>query len=118
MSLTFNSKTYVNDVARGSDSFRYFGALNTASFKDIVDVYRTSAAKAEPGTTNYKGRFKLTRGCTNGTVALANDIIIDMVVNVPTSTASAEVDSAINDAAAFAAVAAFKAVVKEGKINQ
>jgi hypothetical protein len=37
---------------------------------------------------------------------------------VPTGTASAEIDSALNDLGAWIASAAFKSVVKNGTINQ
>jgi hypothetical protein len=118
MSLTVNAKSYLNDVARGSDSFRYLhSTLHTASHPDMVDLYRTPAPSGVDGTTKYKGRVKLTRGCTNGTVELAGDIIIDIVMSVPTTCASAEIDSAINDLAAFMATSTVKSVVKAGIIN-
>lgn len=118
MSLTVNAKTYNNDVARGTDSFRYLhSTLHTASHPDMIDLYRTTAPAGVDGVVKYKGRCKLTRGCTDGTKELASDIIFDCVVSVPTTAASAEIDAAINDMAALVAAATFKAVVKNGTIN-
>ena len=118
MALTVNAKTYSNDVPRGSDSYRYLGTAHTASKADYIDLYRTSAPEGDEGKVKSKGRAKLTRGVTNGTSQLATDLIFDCNCMVPTGTASAEIDSALNDLGAWIASAAFKSVVKNGTINQ
>jgi len=118
MSLTLNAKSYTNDVARGSDAYRYLGPLNTASFADYVDLYRTAASNVDNGTAKSKSRLKLTRSATDGTSQLATDLILDLGCSIPAGTASAEIDSLIDDVAAFVATAAFKNLVKSHIINQ
>lgn len=118
MPLTLSAKSYTNDLPRGSDAYRYNGPSNTSSFHDYVDLYRAPAVQNTAGTAKAKGRFKLTRGATNGTVQLATDAIVDIVVSIPVGMATAEIDALINEAMAYGATAAFKTVVKAGAINQ
>lgn len=118
MTITVNAKTYNNDVARGNDSYRYLhSTLHTSSHPDYIDLYRTAAPVGDDGVVKYKGRVKLTRGCTNGTLELASDIIMDVIVSVPTTCAAAEVDAVLADLGAFIASATFKSTVKSGTIN-
>lgn len=118
MTITVNAKTYNNDVARGNDGYRYLhSTLHTASHPDMVDLYRVAAPDGVDGTTKYKGKMKLTRGCTNGVTELAEDMIIHVDMSVPTTCASAEIDAVLADVGAFIASATFKSTVKSQIIN-
>lgn len=117
MSLTVNAKTYANDVSRTADSFRYLGPVHDGDSNDTIDLYRTAAKPTATYAGNTRSRAKLTRAVTDGTTQLG-DMIVDINVSVPVGAASAQVDSVINDIAAWFATAAAKSLVKSHIINQ
>jgi hypothetical protein len=117
MSLTLDTKTYDNDVARSPDSYRYLGPDHSSEFNDFVDLYRATAPVGDVGKVKSRGRFKLTRSVTDGTDKLATDMIIDVQVVIPTGSDGTEVDAVIDEAAAFVAHADFAALCKSAIIN-
>jgi len=118
MSLTLDAKTYNNDVARTSDIYRYLGPAHTASFNDMVDLYRTAAGDNANGLAKSKGRFKLSRSATDGTDQLLTDLVVDINVSIPADCVGTEIDSVVDDVAAYMATTAFKNLVKSHIINQ
>lgn len=118
MSLTLSAKTYDNDVARGTDSYRYLGPSHTSSFRDMVDLYRTAAPSVDNGTAKSKARAKLSRSATDGTDQLATDIIFDCNMSIPEGAATAEIDAVIDELVAFMGTSAFKDLVKGHIVNQ
>jgi len=115
MSLTFNSKTYTNDVNRSPDIMRYLGPGHTLSANDYVDLGRTAAKP----TLNYAGksraRFKLTRTATDGTDSLG-DIIVDLAISIPVGTQESEMDALQADLGAFVITTAAEDFIQDQKI--
>lgn len=117
MSLTVNAKTYANDVSRSPDSFRYLGPVHDGDSNDTIDLYRTAAKPTATYSGNTRSRAKLTRAVTDGTAQIG-DMILDVSVSVPVGAVSAQVDSVINDLAAWLATTAAKNLIKSHIINQ
>lgn len=117
MALTVNAKSYANDTSRTADSFRYLGPVHDGDSNDTIDLYRTSAKPTTTYAGNTRARVKLTRAVTDGTVQLG-DMLFDVNFSVPVGAASGQVDSVINDLAAWLATTAAKSLVKSHIINQ
>lgn len=118
MPLTVNAKTYNNDVARSPDIYRYLGPSHDADSNDMIDLYRYPAPSGDPGTVKSKSRIKLTRSTTDGTSQLSTDAIVDIVVSVPTGTATAEIAALVDDLGAWLATTAADDLVQSHIINQ
>lgn len=116
MSLTVGALTYTGDTARNPDSFRYLGAANTFSHKDMVDLWRKPPIVT--ATSQGKGRafFKLTRTLTNGTIDIG-DMILRIEVSVPAGSVFAQQQAVLDDAAAWLATATADTVLLTQKIN-
>lgn len=115
MSITFNSKTYDNDVPRSPDIMRYLGAAHSNSVNDYVDLTRT----APKPTLNYAGkgrsRFKLVRTATDGTDSLG-DAIADLTFSLPVGMQESEMDAFIADVGAAVVATAMEAFFQDRKI--
>lgn len=118
MPLTVNAKTYSNDVARSPDIYRYLGPGHDADSNDMIDLYRYSAPSGAVGTVKSKSRVKLTRAATDGTNQLSTDCIVDLVISVPTGTATAEIAALVDDLGAWLATTAADDLVQSHIINQ
>lgn len=117
MSLTINTKTYTNDVARSSDSYRYLGASHTFSFKDYVDTYRTAPKPTSTSDGQGKAEIKLTRTCTDGTDNVGT-AIADFNVSFPVGAATSELQAILDDLAAWLATSAADDLFIDQQINQ
>ncbi len=118
MSLTINAKTYTYDTTVSPTMFAYVGPLKTLTVKDDVRLGRT----APKPTTTFSGVgrtvFKMTRTLTlTGASTPTGDIIVEVNVTAPVGFASADVDSALNDAGSMVSSASMKAHVKSQQIS-
>lgn len=117
MSLTINTKTYTNDVARSADSYRYLGPSHTFSFKDYVDTYRTAPKPTATSDGQGKAEIKMTRTCTDGTNNIGT-AISSFSVSFPVGAATSELQAVIDDFAAWLATAAADDLLIDQQINQ
>jgi len=118
MALTVNAKTYNNDTSRSPDIYRYLGPSHDSDTNDMIDLYRYPPPSGAVGSVKSKSRIKLTRSCTDGTDQLSTDAIVDIVVSVPTGTATAEVAALVDDLGAWLATTAADDLVQSRIINQ
>ena len=117
MSLTFNTKTYSADAV-GVNQVGYAGPAQTASVKDKLSIGRTAAKATSAFSGVTRTDSKLTRTLTlTGALTPSADLIIEIKTSVPVGAAAADIDSAINDLAAYMATASYKDVVKKLSIN-
>lgn len=117
MSLTINAKTYTADSYQ-QNIVGYIGSAKTVSVKDDVQLKRV----APKLTTTFSGvgrtQAKLTRTVTlTGALTPTGDAILSIDVSVPVGTASADVDTMLNDMGAYLASAGFKTHVKSQQIS-
>jgi hypothetical protein len=117
MSVTFNSKTYTNDVNRTPDIMRYLGPAHTLSTNDVVELGRTAPKKTADYAGKGRARFKLTRNATDGTDSLG-DIIVDVQISTPVGTQESEQDAILADLAAYFATASAESLFQDQKIVQ
>lgn len=111
MSISLDTWTYVDDLPRSPDWFRYTGPSHTLSFKDYVDLKRTAPKPTATSDGKAKGSFKLTKGVTDGTDYL-DDVILEITTSIPVGADGTEVDNILSKTAAFLASAEAKALFK------
>lgn len=116
MSLTFNTKTYENDVARTPDIFRYTGPAHSMSSPDFLDLARTAPKASLNSAGVGKARSKLTRSATDGT-DVVGEAIAETSFRLPVGMQESEQDALIADYRAWVATDQFAALVKEHDIN-
>lgn len=117
MSLTFNTKTYANDVARSADSFRYLGPDHGNGYDDIVDLSRVAPRPVVGYNGSQRTTAKLTRSTTDGTVAL-KPAIIRVDSSIPADIATAELTALIADFQALVGATLWNTLLTTRKINQ
>jgi hypothetical protein len=117
MSLTINAKTYTADSFQ-QNIVGYNGPAKTVSVKDDAKLYRTIPKPTAVFSGVGRTTAKLTRTLTlTGALTPSGEGIVEINVSVPVGTASADVDSLLNDMGAFLASATFKTHVKSQQIN-
>jgi hypothetical protein len=117
MSLTINAKTYTADSYQ-QNIVGYIGSLKTVSVKDDVRLARTQPKPTSVFSGVGRTSAKLTRTLTlTGALTPSGDGIVEISVSIPVGTASADVDSLLNDMGSFLAGASFKAHVKAQQIS-
>lgn len=117
MALTINAKTYNADSFQ-KDQVGYIGSGKTVTVKDDV-VLRRQGAKASV-TFSGQGRTmaKMTRTLTlTGALTTTGDVIVEINVANPVGSASADIDTILNDMGAYLASASFKTLVKSQQIS-
>lgn len=117
MSLTFNTKTY-NADAFDLNLAGYAGPAHTATTKDKLSIGRTAAKPTSvfSGVTRTDSKLTRTLALTNA-LTPTGDFILEIKTSCPVGASSTDIDAAINDAAAYLALADYKTVVKNSKIN-
>jgi hypothetical protein len=117
MSLTVNTLTYANDVARSPDIYRYLGPNNTYNVDDYIDLYRTAPKPTATFAGVTKGAAKLTRTVTDGTDPVGTGII-ETSSSLPVEAARAELEAMIDDHATWLLTSAAKDLLIDREINQ
>lgn len=117
MSLTVNAKAYALDTQQAPNIQRYLGPLHTQSRNDWIDLGRTAAKPTKDYAGKGRTRFKLTRGATDGTLALG-DIIVDLAISIPVGTQESEMDAILADLGAWIVTAAAESFFQDQKIVQ
>jgi len=117
MSLTINAKTVTADRFT-STAVSYNAPAHTLSWKDDLRL----AATAPKATTLFsgvaRGQSKWARSFTlTGALTPVHDGILDLSSSFPVGAASADIDSLINDFAAWVAHASFKTFIKNQTIS-
>jgi hypothetical protein len=118
MALTINLGTYDQDTPQSSNWYRYLGPNHDLKLSDYADVKRVYAKPTADFAGQAKSEVKLTRSLTDGVASEpVGKGIISISTSFPVDAASAEIDAAIDDLAAFMATATFKDIVKKQDIN-
>lgn len=118
MSLTFDTKTYTNDVARSPDSYRYLGPDHTSANKDYVDFVRTAPSPTLTYLGKGRARVKMVRTQENVLGDNLGELIFDVALNIPVGTLDAEQDAAIDELAVWLATTSAKDFLKAHILNQ
>lgn len=114
MTITINTKAYNADAATSPNSVPYNGPLQTISIKDRLELARTPPKANVTYSGNARARAKMTRTNTlTGAKTTSADAIVDLNVSVPVGSSDANVDTLLDDFAAFAGSATFKSLVKK-----
>jgi hypothetical protein len=117
MSLSINSKTFSAD-SYGTNAVIYAGPAHTLSVKDDLRLARTAAKPTSVFSGVGRVQSKLSRTLTlTGALTPSHEGIIDLSASVPVGAASADIDSLVNDYAAWVAHASFKTLLKQLLIN-
>lgn len=117
MSLTVNAKTFAPD-AYSKDSVVYAGPANTVSVKDTIKLARTAPKPSSTFSGAARTQAKFVRTLTlTGALTPTSEGIIDTQCQVPVGFTAADVDSLVNDYAAYVGSAAFKTLLKNQLIN-
>lgn len=117
MSITFNTKTYQNNLFTPT-SVAYIGPAKTVIVKDDLRLAMTLAKPTEVYSGMSRTQAKLTRSHTlTGAKTSSGDSFVEINVGVSVGTASADVDALLNDAGALLSGADFKTHVKSQKVN-
>lgn len=117
MSLTINAKSFTAD-GYAANATNYAGPAKTLSLKDDLRLAKTSPKATATFSGVARTQAKLSRTLTlTGALTPSHDVIMDLAVSVPVGAASADIDSAVNDFAAWVAHASFKTLVKNLQTN-
>jgi hypothetical protein len=96
---------------------RYLGPAHTLSNNDVIELTRIAAKPTADFAGKARARFKLTRGATNGTTYLG-DNIVDMTISTCVGTAESEMDLILADLASYFATASAESFFQDLKIVQ
>lgn len=117
MSLIFNTKTYSAD-SYGTDKVGYNGPAKSVSIKDDLKLMRTAPKPTAVFSGVGRTAAKLNRTLTlTGALTPSGEAIVEINVSVPVGTASADIDTLLNDMGALLSGADFKTHVKTQKIS-
>lgn len=117
MALTINAKTFTAD-GFFANIVKYIGSLKTVSVKDDVALARVAPKPTSLFSGVGRTSAKMTRTHTlTGALTPTGDMIVEISVSVPVGTASADIDTSLNDMGAFLSSASFKTHVKAQQIN-
>jgi len=112
MSLTINAKAFAAD-SYTANAVNYTGPAHTLSLKDDLRLARTAAKPTSVFSGVARTQSKLVRTLTlTGALTPSHDAIMDLAISIPVGAASADIDSLVNDYAAWVAHASFKTLVK------
>lgn len=113
MSLTINSKAYATE-STGPNFGQYAGPANTLSAKDLLRLARTMPKPTSvfSGVGRIQSKFVRTFTLT-GAQTPTHEGIIDVSCSMPVGAAGADIDSLVNDCAAWHAHASFKTMLKQ-----
>ncbi len=118
MSLTVNTKTYSNDVARSPDSYRYInGVAHTFQSPDLIDVWRKAPIVTSDSAGKARSLAKITRGVTDGT-DYVGDGIVKIEISVPADAQAADVEAIITDLGTWLLTAEADNVLVGHQLNQ
>jgi len=113
MSLTINSKAFATE-STGPNFGQYSGPANTLSVKDLLRLARTMPKPTSVFSGVGRVQSKLSRTLTlTGSLTPTHEGILDMSCSIPVGAASADIDSLVNDYAAWVAHASFKTMLKQ-----
>jgi len=112
MSLTINSKAFAPD-GYAANATTYAGPAKTLSLKDDLKLARTAPKETSTFSGVGRSQAKLSRSLTlTGAKTTSHEGIIDCQISIPVGAAGADIDSMVNDFAAWVAHASFKTMVK------
>jgi hypothetical protein len=113
MSLTINAKSFATE-STGPNFGQYSGPANTLSVKDLLRLARTMPKPTVDfsGVGRIQSKFVRTLTLT-GALTTSHDAIFDHGISIPVGAASADIDSIVNDYAAWVAHASFKTMCKQ-----
>lgn len=113
MALTINSKTFTAD-SYSANAVNYAGPAHTLSLRDDLLLTRQAARATSVFSGVARVRAKLGRTLTlTGALTPSHEGILDLSGSVPVGAASADIDSLVNDFAAWIAHASFKTQMKQ-----
>jgi len=116
MSLTVNAKTFTQDNVV-NNGVTYAGPANTVTSKDLLALRRVAPKPTSVFSGVGRTSAKLTRTQTlTGALTPFGDMIIEMSVSCPVGAADADVEAALDDAAAFLGSADCKNLVKKQQV--
>lgn len=117
MSLTINAKTVSADGGT-QNVVGYVAPAHTLSWKDDLRLARTLPKPTSLFSGVARGQSKWVRSFTlTGAATTVHDGILDLSTSFPVGAAGADIDSLINDFAAWLAHASFKTFVKNQTIT-
>lgn len=117
MSLTINAKTVTADGGT-QNSIGYVAPAHTLSWKDDLRLARTLPKATSLFSGVARGQSKWVRTFTlTGALTPTHEGILDLSSSFPVGAASADIDSLINDFAAWVAHASFKTFIKNQTIS-
>jgi len=113
MSLTINAKVFAAD-SYAANAVNYAGPAHTLSWKDDLRLARTAAKPTSIFSGVARTQSKFSRGMTlTGALTPVHDGIFDLSTSLPVGCAAADIDSMVNDYAAWLAHASFKTMLKQ-----
>lgn len=118
MSLTLDTRTYNNDLPRGTDVFRYHGPDHTSVSNDYVDLGRTKAVPSGDYLGKGRGYVKMVNSQLNALGLPIGDVIFRMEVSVPVGTNETQRDALFDDFVAYLTSTECKNAVFSHDINQ
>jgi len=117
MSLTINAKSVTAD-SFATNAVGYVAPAHTLSWKDDLRLARTLPKPTSLFSGVARGQSKWSRSFTlTGAATTVHDGILDLSTSFPVGAASADIDSLINDFAAWMAHASFKTFIKNQTIS-
>lgn len=117
MSLIINGKTYTGN-SYDTSQIGYTGPLKTLSAKDDVILRYVNPKPTTVFSGVSRAASKLTRTLPlTGALTPVGDMIVEINVSTPVGAASADIDTALNDAGNHLSSATFKTIVKNQLIN-
>ena len=113
MSLTINAKTFSAE-SYTANAVNYAGPAHTLSLKDDLRLARTVPKPTSTFSGVGRTQSKLSRTLTlTGAQTPTHEGIIDLSASMPVGAAAADIDSMVNDFAAWVAHASFKTLLKQ-----
>lgn len=117
MALTINAKAVTADGS-SPNAVSYYAPAKTLSWKDDFRLARTAPKPTSLFSGVARGQSKWVRSFTlTGALTTVHDGILDLSTSFPVGAASADIDSLINDYAAWVAHASFKTFIKNQIIS-
>lgn len=113
MSMTINTRVYSADLASGPNAQPYVGPANTLSVTDKFTLYRTypKPTTAFSGIGRSSAKMQKTFTLT-GALTATGLATLEINVNIPVGSASADVDTLLADAASFLGLQSAKDMAK------
>ncbi len=117
MSLTINAKTYTGN-GYSATKVTYIGPAKTVTVKDDISLSYTNQKPTSVFSGLFRSQSHMKRTMTlTGALTPTGDAALTIDVAIPVGTASADIDTLLNDMGAYLASASYKTLVKNGTIS-